>query len=96
MAKAAKAIQDSGREPNEMEYKLWFFPWWKEKKYRMEGNIVIPQEMLEYFEELDMKYGIVLDQEQKNWYYMKWVTLRDKMYFEYPSTFEEAFMMNLE
>ena len=96
MSKRAKEIQDLGREPMEMEYKLFFFPWWKEKGYSVEGNIVLPQELEEYFEELGRKDGIELSVGQKNWYYMKWNDLREKMYQEYPSTFEEAFSMSLK
>lgn len=94
--KRAKDIQDIGREPNEMEYKLFFYPWWKEKLYRVEWNIVIPQEIEEYFEELDSKHGIETDREQRNRYYMKYADLREKMFQEYPSTFEEAFSMSLK
>lgn len=57
---------------------------------------MIPQEMIEYFDELAGKYGIETDDEQRNWYYMKYAELREKMFQEYPSTFEEAFSMSLK
>lgn len=79
----------------EMDYKFFFFPWWGEKQYELKGDIVIPTEIKAYFDKLE-KDGIVLRQEQKNWYYKKVLEQKDKMKPEFPSTPEEAFWVSLE
>jgi hypothetical protein len=80
------------RPPNDMEFKLHFYPWWKKESYRLdpEGVIVEP-ELIEYFNELEEKYGIFVDDAQVAWYAAKKRLLKEDMKQEYPSTPEEAF-----
>lgn len=92
----AKSIQDEWREPNEMEYKLLFVPRHAEEWYRLEGNIMLPPDLVQYFKMLEEEHDIHLTQEQKNWYYMKKSTLNDAMLREYPSFFEECFQYAVE
>ncbi len=79
----------------QMDYKFFFFPWWGEKQYSLEGDIVIPKENKAYFERLE-RDGIILTIPQKNWYYKKVLEQKDKMKPEFPSSPEEAFWLNLE
>jgi hypothetical protein len=79
-----------------MEWKLLFFPRYIEEQYRIEGNILRPQEDEEYYKELEEKHNIVLDEQQKNWYTMKRGQLGDFIFREYPSFFEEAFNMTIK
>lgn len=81
---------------SQMDYKFFFFPWWQDKKYRLEGTFVMPKEIQDYFTRLDERYGIKLDQEQRNWYFKKKSEQRDEMFSEYPSNIEEAFRANIE
>lgn len=92
----AKEIQDRWLEPNEMERKLLFFPRWQEKWYRLEADILIPKAQEEYFKMLELDHNIILDQQQKNWYYMKRKDQQDDMLREYPSFFEECFQFSIE
>lgn len=80
------------RLPNDMEFKLHFYPWWKKESYRLdpEGVIVEP-EVIEYFNELEEKHGIFVDDAQVAWYAAKRRLLKEDMKQEYPSTPEEAF-----
>lgn len=94
-AKAAKFIQDMWRTPNDMEYKLHFSPWRDDENYSYDGNVLIPQDLQEYFSDLSLK-GISLTQGQKNRYTLKQSKLRDEMFQEYPSTFDEAFMLSIK
>ena len=75
----------------ELDYKFFFFPWHRHPEYQMPGVVNIPLELTEYFEELEENNGIILSQEQKNWYTKKYETQQDEMKREYPSTPEEAF-----
>jgi hypothetical protein len=78
-----------------MDWKFFFFPWWKSPEYRLDAKVPIPQHMQEYFIELD-KQDIHLDDAQKAWYVKKEADQGDKMKREYPSTPKEAFEQAIE
>jgi hypothetical protein len=75
-----------------MEFKLHFYPWWKERKYRVDPTgITISPEEAKYFAELEADHGIKLDAEQAAWYVLMKRSQKDDMKREYPSTVDEAF-----
>jgi hypothetical protein len=76
-----------------MEFKLHFYPWWKERKYRIDpdGHHDQRRRMAKYFSELENDYGIKLDAEQAAWYVLMKRSQKDDMKREYPSTIDEAF-----
>lgn len=81
---------------SEMDWKFFFFPWFEDEKYILEGaSFNMPKELLDYFDQLD-KDGIKLKKEQKNWYYKKWMTQGEAMKSEFPSTPEECFRSVIE
>lgn len=91
LCKNAQALQDAGRELGKLDWKLWFFPWWKHPDYVINSkNVLITKASEEYFADLENK-GIILTLEQKAWYVKKMETQGDYMKREYPSTPEEAF-----
>ena len=91
ICKEAQAIQDSGAELGQLDWKLWFFPWWQHPDYEIDSkNILITKDMTDYFADLENK-GINLKPEQKAWYIKKMQTQGEYMKREYPSTPEEAF-----
>jgi hypothetical protein len=98
MVQRAEAIQKEGRRLSEIDFRLHFFPWWKHKGYRLNPNAVIQTaEDLEYFEELQGKYGIFLDLFQRSWYAAQKVRVGfDDIKSEYPSTPEECFQTSIE
>ena len=77
--------------PNKMEYKLFFYPWWKEEKYRVEGDIGISERLARYFDRLRSEHGIKLTRAQMNWYALKEREQGDSMKKEFPSYVDEAF-----
>lgn len=80
-----------------LDYKFFFFPRWIEDQYAYEWVVVtIPQEYEDYFKKLHDEFGIELSEWQKNRYYLKRKDLQDKMLREYPSYYDEAFMVALE
>lgn len=88
----AEKLQLSGDPLTPLDYKFFFFPWWRAPEYRMTGYVAYTSEDLEYFSELKDQFGIVLDREQMNWYVKKKEEQGDVMMTqEYPSTPEEAF-----
>ena len=91
LCKSAQALQDSGSKLGKLDWKLWFFPWWRHPDYVLDSkNVLITKEMEEYFDGLQCK-GIILTPEQKTWYVKKMETQGEYMKREYPSTPEEAF-----
>ena len=71
----------------------FFFPWHHHPDYRLAETTIVehPQELLDYFDELQRDQGIVLSPGQKAWYTKKYETQQDEMKREFPSTPEEAF-----
>lgn len=91
MCKKSIAAKDAGTELSKLDWKFWFFPWWKHPDYREDiPNLVVPLEVEKYFRSLEEK-GIVLSDEQKAWYVKKEEIQQEYMKREYPSTPEESF-----
>ena len=96
MVREAEHNQIKGISPSALEFKLHFFPWHDHKPYRLAGDIIIPDETVDYFTRLEQNEGIKLDQEQKNWYAMKRKQQGEFIYREHPATLDEAFMVSNE
>jgi hypothetical protein len=76
----------------ELDFKFFFFPWWRCPEYRLDPDgVLIDSEFAEYFEELKNKHHIELDDEQRAWYAKKLIHQQDDMKLEYLSTPDEAF-----
>lgn len=74
-----------------MDYKFFFFPWWKHPDYVLDEPVKIPDALLLYFRTLEKDHGIKLEPRQKAWYAKKALEQKDLMKQEYPSTPPEAF-----
>jgi hypothetical protein len=86
------AMENQGKELSALEWKFFFFPWWKQKEYRAKSNRPLDVGHLrEYFEGLEAQ-GIMLDDEQKRWYCIQEKSLDTGIKTEFPSTAEEALM----
>lgn len=93
----AEKLQKEGRTLSQMDWKLFFFPWFLDDKYtEEETDFPFTREYLTYFDSLRAKYGITLTDGQKRWYIKKKNLMGDKMYSEFPSTMDEAFSVSLE
>lgn len=91
MCRNSMSNQEKGIPLSKLDWKFWFFSWWKHPDYREKiENLIIPSEVEKYFNSLEDK-GILLDYEQKAWYVKKEETQAEYMKREYPSTPEEAF-----
>lgn len=92
MVKECMAHEQAGKQLTQMDWKLWFFPWWQHPDYKLADiDIVIPQELEKYFASLENDHHIFLSPEQKSWYVKKARDQGDNMKREYPSTPDEAF-----
>lgn len=90
LCKRAEEHQKRGKPLTEMDYKYFFFPWWKEPEYKLGAYVEPNKEMKEYFDKLESK-GILLGGEQQAWYIKKYEEQGDAIYKEYPSLSEECF-----
>jgi hypothetical protein len=91
MCQRAISAQESGKELSAMDWKFWFFPWWKEAAYTItDQDVIISPELNRYFLNLE-KQGIHLNYGQKAWYIKKLATQGEYMTREFPSTPEESF-----
>ena len=89
--------EKTGKKLTEMDFKFFFFPWWKEPAYRLDNaEFTINSEMEDYFKELEIKHGIVLDSAQKRWYVNSRKINGENMFREYPSTPDEPFHVAVE
>lgn len=95
LCKQAQALVASGQELTKLDFRFHFFPWWKEKAYRIGSCASMSQEMHEYFLSLAAK-GIKLNDEQKNWYALRHATQGEDMKREYPSTPDECWEVSNE
>jgi hypothetical protein len=89
----------TGRQLGPMEFKFFFFPWWKHPQYTINNpklQVTIDAKHKEYFKMLAEKHGIVLTTGQKKWYIQKHALNRDNMMAEYPSIPEEAFHASVQ
>jgi len=93
---SAEKAQLQGKLLSSLDWKFFFFSWWKNALYAIDPVETLPQRLSDYFAELEAKYGITLNERQRAWYYAKEKTLGDDMKREYPSIPAEAFQQSVE
>lgn len=77
-----------------LNYKLFFYPWYKDSTYSLESKMSMPLDKNEYFDSLEKECDIKISQNQRKWYYQQYLLLGDKVKQEFPSTIKEAFLSN--
>lgn len=88
-----QSIINETRTITDLDYKLFFFSWFKEPEYTLNPDgVVIEKRLKDYFKTL----GVDLSAGQMAWYAKKEETLGDDMKREYPSTPDEAFEQSME
>lgn len=85
-----------GNKLSPLDWKFFFFAWWKNPLYAIESVEQLPDRLNEYFSELEAKHKIKLTAQQKAWYHSKEKTLGDDIKREYPSMPSEAFEQSIE
>lgn len=72
--RSTKAKADSGVALSPLDFKLHFFPWWRDPDYRLETAAeaeTVPAPLQAYFAGLQSDHGIRLDDAQRAWYAKK-------------------------
>lgn len=89
-----QAMENQGKKLMPLEWKFYFFPWWKQREYSLPGE-GHDEFQDEYFESLG-EQNIELTEEQKRWYCVQSQTFGYRVKTEYPSTPDEAFTQQVE
>ncbi|EOI7482076.1 terminase [Yersinia enterocolitica] len=92
----AEKAQLQGKELSNLDWKFFFFSWWKNPQYAIDPVEALPQRLVDYFAEMEAKHCVHLNERQKSWYYAKEKTLGDDMKREYPTIPAEAFQQSVE
>lgn len=79
-----------------LDWKFFFFSWWKNPQYAIDPVEPLPQRLVDYFAEMEAKHGVSVSEDQKAWYHSKEKTLGDDMKREYPTIPAEAFQQSVE
>ncbi len=87
-----EAIPKDTEKLKSLEFKFFFFPWWKNPEYEEAGEVHFGAELIKYFKYLKDEQSIELTIEKKNWYALKKQSLKGEVAQEYPSYPEEAFL----
>lgn len=74
------------------DYKFFFFPWYQNPSNKVPGEILIPEETMQYLLKMERLCKVTFTTEQRNWYFLESKIQKQKMKQEHPSTPEEAFL----
>jgi len=97
LCEKAKAKREQGVPLTPMDFKLFFYPWWRTPKYWIDPTgVVIPPSSQAYFDKLKSELGIELNDGQKAWYVKKEETQGEEMSREFPSHDKEPFFTAVE
>lgn len=91
-SREAEALALAKTKLSPMQFRFFFFPWWKEPGYKETNpDVVVRKETNEYLDKIEMDIERKISEDQRRWYDMKWRILGDAMKQEYPSIPKEAF-----
>jgi hypothetical protein len=97
MCKQAQDLKNAERPLSKLDYRFFFFPWWKHSSYEIDPEAVpIPQDLQDYFKHLKENEKLSINPRQMAWYAKKHLTQGLDMRREYPSTPEESFAVSNE
>lgn len=96
MCKHAQALKHADKGLTPLDFKFFFFPWWRHPDYKLQESINIPADLEAYFREIYETNKINLTSAQMAWYCKKYQTQQEDMKREYPSSPEESFLTSNE
>ena len=92
MCKEAQANADAQKKLSPLDFRLHFFPWWRQRDYRIDSSgLLVPSHLSDYFSALEGKIKTKLDDGQRAWYTKRILTQGEDMKREFPSFPDEAF-----
>ncbi|MDG9927425.1 MULTISPECIES: terminase [unclassified Pseudomonas] len=107
MVQVAEANHASRKKLTPRDYRMHFYAWWQEPKYRLDSSTIeLTREEHDYFDKVeatvlrDMGERITIDADQRAWYVATkradFSGAEEKMWQEYPSFPAEAFQISTE
>ena len=91
----AQSSERKGQKPGSLDYKFFFFPWWRHPGYKLNEEVLFTKRDRDYFSQLEEE-KIYLTDAQKAWYVKKSKEQGEEMKREFPSTPKEAFESSIE
>jgi hypothetical protein len=92
MCQRAMLFKASNQKHTFLDYRFFFYPWWRNADYALDVDCHIDAKDHEYFMQLYHEHGIYLSGQQKTWWVKKRDSLGDLIYQEYPSYPDESFL----
>jgi len=101
LAQVALKNQQANKKLTKLDWKLHFFPWYKEPEYVMNdeesSEVIETADDLAYFLKVEAETGWKFTRNQRAWYIKKRETQgHAEMFQEYPSSMDEAFHVSVE
>ena len=93
------ALDCVGKPLNALSFKFFFFPWYNKKEYSIkpiDDKYSFDMHTIQYFDDLEKKYNIVLNDDQKFWYQEMAKIQKRFMRREFPSVASECVMVSSE
>lgn len=93
-----EAMAKVGKDLKPLDYRFFFFPWWKQDEYKIEDDspLNLCEDLMKYFRQLEKDHDIKLTEAQKKWYSSQFNTFGFSIKQEFPSTAYEAFETQAE
>lgn len=100
MCQRAQALMTGKAVLTRSQYRFHFYAWWQEPNYTIDpAGVVISDELIDYFNEIEQLMGCAIDRGQRAWYAEKqsndFAGAEERMWREYPSTPAEAFQQSV-
>jgi len=91
LCKKAQSIKDAGRSLSKLDFKFHFYPWMEHDDYTLNPeDIVITAELISYFDDVESRARVKIDEGKRAWYSKKLESQKEDMKREFPSTPAES------
>lgn len=91
------AMETPEAHRTDKDFRFWFFPWFKDKGYTLEGPPeAIPREINDYLDQKAKELGVTFTIGQRLWYAKTKAEQGIFMFREYPTTVDEALSAPVE
>jgi len=94
---AQKLKADKNRELSVMDFKFFFFPWYKSQLNQLhDPRVIINSRLTTYFDDIEREKKVKIPMAYRRWYVKKEESIGFDIKQEHPSTPEEAFEVSIE
>ncbi len=91
------ALETPEEAKTEKDWRVLFFPWWKDQTYRVEGNVgTVSPAIAQYLDGMEETTGHKFSPQQRLWYDRQARDLGLFIFREFPTTLDECFKSPVE